>query len=93
MRNVNGCGAPGLRFASTAQEHTWHQELSMSLGPEVTEGVLRVSLCDASGATVASGERSLQTVLAEDVDRAQLDLRDKGGDAAGSMDLVRCCSL
>ena len=52
-----------------------------------------MSLCDASGAAVASGERSLATVLSEDVDRGQLELQDKGGHAAGSVDLVRCCTL
>lgn len=65
----------------------------MSLGPEITDGVLCVSLCDASGATVASGERSLETVLTEDVDRAELELRDEGGYTAGSMDLVRSSCL
>ena len=75
------------------QELEWHQELSLPVGPKLTEGVLHISLCDASGAAVALGERSLATVLSEDVDRAELQLQDMGGHAAGSVDLVRCCSL
>ena len=70
-----------------------HQELSLPVGPKLTEGMLHISLCDASGAAVASGERSLATVLSEDVDRAELQLQDKGGQAVGSVNLVRCWSL
>ena len=74
------------------QDAKWQQELSVLLEPSVTSaGMLRVSVVDADGTPVAVGERSLDTVLIEDVDRAHLELQDPEGMPAGTIELVRHC--
>lgn len=73
------------------QDANWQQELSVPLEPSVTSGMLRVSVVDADGTPVAVGERSLGTVLVEDVDRAHLELQDPEGMPAGTIELVRHC--
>ena len=61
----------------------------MSLRPDdVGEGRARISLRNSSHALVGEGEVSLDTVLAEDVDRAEVELRDHDGNIVGTVGLA-----
>ena len=61
----------------------------MSLRPDdVGEGRARVSLRNSSHSLVGEGVVSLDTVLAEDVDRTEVELHDHDGNAVGTLGLV-----
>jgi len=77
-----------------AQEPQWRQELSMSLRPDdVGEGRARVSLRNSSHSLVGEGVVSLDTVLAEDLDRTEVELHDHDGHSVGNLCLVRSLGL
>ena len=77
-----------------AQEPQWRQELSMSLRPDdVGEGRARVSLRNSSHGLVGEGVVSLDTVLAEDLDRTEVELHDHDGHSVGNLTLVRSLGL
>ena len=77
------------RWWPPAQEPQWRQELSMSLRPDdVGEGRARVSLRNSSHALVGEGVVSLDTVLAEDLDRTEVELHDHDGHSVGALGLV-----
>ena len=66
----------------------------MSLRPDdVGEGRARVSLRNSSHGLVGEGVVSLDTVLAEDLDRTEVELHDHDGHSVGNLTLVRSLEL